>query len=465
MSLNINSLKAVTPIDGRYATKTRHLAEYFSEFALNKYRLKIEIKYLNFFLKLITSNFKTNLKNHNGNKYQLTNDILLKLQDIYSDFSDENCLIIKLLEVSCNHDVKAVEYYIRDCLDNLELSYLKPYIHYGLTSQDINNTSITLSLKDYITKNYLPSIEYLNGKIQTLADKYKHVSMLSRTHGQSAVPSTMGKELKVFEYRIGKQIQQLKDVTYYGKFGGAVGNFNAHIISYPEIDWVNQTAEFLKTEFGLIREEFTTQIDNYENLAVLFDCIRRINTILIDLCKDIWHYISIEYFVQSVTENEVGSSTMPQKVNPIEFENSEGNLLLANSIFNFLSNKLPISRLQRDLTDSTILRNLGTVFGYVDISLVNLSKGLDKIRINHEIIDKDLSNNYYVLTEAIQTVLRKEGVQNAYEIIKEFSRNNEKLSQEKYVKFIYNLDEISAESKQVLIDLTPDTYIGNAANW
>lgn len=465
MSLKINSLKAVTPIDGRYVNKTRHLVEYFSEFALNKYRLKIEIKYLNFFLKLITDNFKTKLKINNETEYQLTNDILLKLQNIYSNFSDENCQKIKLLEHTCNHDVKAIEYYIRDCLDNLELSYLKPYIHFGLTSQDINNTSITLSLKDYITKNYLPSIEYLNGKIQILAEKYKHVSMLSRTHGQSAVPTTMGKELKVFEYRIGKQIKQLKDMTYYGKFGGAVGNFNAHIVSYPEINWVNQTAEFLKTEFGLIREEFTTQIDNYENLAVLFDCIRRINTILIDLCKDIWHYISIEYFVQSVAENEVGSSTMPQKVNPIDFENSEGNLLLANSIFNFLSNKLPISRLQRDLTDSTILRNLGTVFGYVDISLVNLSKGLDKIKINQRVIQKDLSNNYYVLTEAIQTVLRKEGVQNAYEIIKEFSRNNEKLSEEKYVKFIFNLDEISEESKQVLIDLTPDTYIGNAAEW
>lgn len=448
MSLLNNSspLLNVSPIDGRYATKTRKLSEYFSEFAFFKYRVEVEIKYFIFFYKKINSkNLEESTKN--------------SLNSLYKNFSLNECKKIKELENKCNHDVKAIEYYLIDKFKELNIHSQISYIHFGLTSQDINNIAITYSLKDYILKEYIPKIEETLQMIYIKAKSWESIKMMSRTHGQPAVPTTIGKEIMVFYYRISKQFSLLKKIKYYGKFGGAIGNLNAHYLAYPDIDWTNEFTEFIKDSFSLIREEYTTQIDNYENLATLFDNIRRINTIMIDMCRDIWQYIAMEYFKIKFDNCEVGSSTMPQKINPIDFENCEGNLMISCCLLDFLSNKLPISRLQRDLTDSTVLRNLGVVFGHIEISLSSFMKGFNKLNINTEKMINDLSDNIEIITEGIQTLLRKEGCNNAYDIIKNLVRNNEKLTYDKLHNFIRALS-ISEECKKEICCLTPLNYNG-----
>lgn len=454
------SLLNISPIDGRYHSKTRYISAYFSEYGFMTYRLEVEVKYFIFLLKLLSNTEDTFFKEE-ITKLNI-DDINTNLLKIITNFSIEDCLLIKEYESKCNHDVKAVEYFLRDKFTELSISKFIPLIHFGLTSQDINNTAITSSLKDYMQTEYIPKLNKIINKINELAKYWCEIVIVSRTHGQPAVPSTLGKEFRVFSYRLKKQLEILNSIKYYGKFGGAVGNLNAHYIAYPEIQWEKELESFLKTELHLIRDTYTTQIDNYENLAVLFDCIRRINTILIDMDRDIWQYISMEYLTQTFDENEVGSSTMPQKINPINFENSEGNLLLANTLLDFMSNKLPISRLQRDLTDSTVLRNLGSIFGYIEIAYSNFLIGIEKIQPNIIVINRDLNNNVAILTEGIQVILRKYGVPNAYEVVKEMSRGKERLTLQEYNNYINSLDSIGIETKEMLLQLTPFTYIGNA---
>lgn len=443
---NNSPLLNISPVDGRYAEKTRKLSDYFSEFALFKYRIEVEIKYFIFIFEKI-------------NEVELPYSTKDALHDLYKKFNLIECEKIKGIERKCNHDVKAVEYYLAERFKELGIYNHSNYIHFGLTSQDINNTSITYSLKQYIENEYIPRVEKILDDIYEKASFWKDVTMMSRTHGQPAVPTTMGKEIQVFHYRISKQLSLLKDTKYYGKFGGAVGNLNAHYLAYPDIDWHTELKVFLEESFSLIREKYTTQIDNYENLATLFDNIRRINTIMVDMCRDIWQYISMEYFNQEFLDGEVGSSTMPQKINPIDFENAEGNLMIANTLLDFLSNKLPISRLQRDLTDSTVLRNLGSVFGHVEIAYTSFIKGLGKIVINPIKLHSDLNDHIEIITEGIQTLLRREGRLDAYDIIKEFSRNNEKMSYDELHKFIQHLD-ICEKTKVQIYNLTPINYVG-----
>jgi adenylosuccinate lyase len=443
------SLLNISPIDGRYRSKTRRLSDYFSEFGFMKYRVEVEVKYFIFFINLI------NKKNF------IEKD---KLEDIVTKFSLADCERIKEFEKQTNHDVKAVEYFLREKFSELKLDNFLSLIHFGLTSQDINNTAVTKSLKEYIHNEYIPKIETIISKINELATFWREIVMVTRTHGQPAVPSTLGKEFRVFSYRLEKQLNILREVKYYGKFGGAVGNLNAHYVAFPDICWEKEMENFLHLELGLIRDKYTTQIDNYENLAVVFDCVRRINTILIDMDRDIWQYISMEYLSQTFDKNEVGSSTMPQKINPINFENSEGNLMLANSLLDFMSNKLPVSRLQRDLTDSTVLRNLGSIFGYIEIAYSNFLIGIEKIKPNITVIHRDLNNNVSILTEALQVILRKYGVPDAYEIVKEMSRGNPNLTFQEYSRYINGLESIDCDTKSVLINLTPFKYIGNATN-
>lgn len=436
----------ITPIDGRYRNKTSILNHYFSELGFIKYRLTVEIKYLLFLSK----------------KLKITNneEEIDSINNIIKKFDCQECMRIKLYEQECNHDVKAIEYYLRQKLEDLELKKLNPFIHFGLTSQDINNMAITVSIKHFVSEIYILRLTNIITKINLFSDEWKEIVMISRTHGQPAVPTTLGKEFKVFAYRLEKQLKILGKVQYYGKFGGAVGNLNAHYFAYPEIDWDQEFDNFV-AGFGLEREVFTTQIDNYENLAVVFDCFRRINTILIDFNRDIWSYISINYFNQNYAKNEVGSSTMPQKINPINFENSEGNLLIANNLLDFMSNKLPVSRFQRDLTDSTVLRNLGTICGHILISFHNLVSGLEKITPNQEVISRDLENNYSVLSEAIQVILRKNNIEDGYEIIKEHFRNNSKIDREVY-RTIINKLKLNDKEKEKLLNLKHSDYIGNA---
>ena len=452
---DLNTLVAVSPIDGRYHSQTQHLSSFFSEFGLIKYRLKIEIKYLLFLIKLnIDSKFDT-----------LTDAQKSEILNIYTNFSETDAQRIKVLEKECNHDVKALEYFIKDKLISMNCAFLVPFIHFGLTSQDINNCAITSSLKDFIYKIYIPHLLNIITIINIKSKQWKLIRMLAHTHGQPAVPTTLGKELKVYSYRLQKQLELLKDIKYYGKFGGAVGNLNAHYFAFPKRNWKNDLDRFLHSDLGLFREKFTTQIDNYENLAVLFDCLRRINSILIDFDKDLWHYISLNYLQQSININEVGSSTMPQKVNPINFENSEGNLLLSNSLLDFMSNKLPVSRLQRDLVDSTVLRNIGTIFGHIEIGFQSFEIGFSKIYPNYEAISVDLNKDMSILTEGIQVELRKQGIQNAYEINKKLARTNTKLSKPQLIEFIQNLDCIDQECKDKLSNISPVNYIGNAASF
>ena len=435
----MDTLLNITSIDGRYNNLTKDLLAFFSEYGLFRYRLIVEVNYIY----LLCNKLKLNIDQD-------------KLFKIIYDFNYEECIKIKEIENKIKHDVKSVEKYLHIKFDEFDIPY-KNLIHFGLTSQDINNVSISLSIKDYLTKIYKPNIIEIITKIHTLMKK-SDIIMISRTHGQSAVPTTLKKELHVFKYRVSKEYMNLCNLKHCSKFGGAVGNFNAHYSAYPNIDWVDFANNFLR-QLELERSQYTTQIDNYENLSIFFDNIKRINTILIDMCQDIWYYVSIDYFKQKFNNNEVGSSTMPHKINPINFENAEGNLLLSVNLLEFLSRKLPISRLQRDLTDSTVLRNLGLVFGYCEIAYHNILVGLDKLEPNKEVIKQDLDKNPKVLTEGIQTILRKYGDDEAYDKLKDFCRNNDKKDLIDMNNFIQELD-IDEEIKDELNELNMENYIG-----
>ena len=444
----LNALSAISPIDGRYSKKTESLKQYFSEEALIKYRILVEVEY---FIALCNLPLPQ-LKEFPAKKIQL-------LRKLYTDFNNEDAKKIKEIEAITNHDVKAVEYLIKEKFDKLGLEDFKEFIHFGLTSQDINNTAIPLSIKNAMNENYLPQIKKIVATLKVNAKKWKDVAMLARTHGQAASPTKLGKEIMVFVERIENQLALLNKIPFSAKFGGATGNFNAHHLAYPEIDWVNFANNFTSSVFGLQRQQTTTQIEHYDNLAALMDNLSRINTILIDFAKDIWTYISMDYFKQKIKEGEIGSSAMPHKVNPIDFENAEGNLAMANAVFNFLSAKLPISRLQRDLTDSTVLRNIGVPFCHSIIAFSSLERGLDKLLLNKQAIDADLEKNWAVVAEAIQTILRREGFANPYETLKELTRTNKEINAESIANFINNL-EISEKVKKELLAITPFNYTG-----
>ncbi len=444
----LNALSAISPIDGRYSKKTESLKQYFSEAALIKYRVLVEVEY---FISLC--NFPLpQLQNFPTKKYEL-------LRNLYANFTNEDAQKIKDIEGVTNHDVKAVEYFIKEKFDKLGLQDFKEFIHFGLTSQDINNTAVPLSIKNAMEENYLPQIKNIVAKLKANAKRWKDVAMLARTHGQAASPTRLGKEIMVFVERIENQLALLNNIPFSAKFGGATGNFNAHHVSYPEIDWVSFANSFTADALGLERQQTTTQIEHYDNVAALTDNLSRINTILIDFSKDIWTYVSMDYFKQKIKEGEVGSSAMPHKVNPIDFENAEGNLAIANAVFNFLSGKLPISRLQRDLTDSTVLRNIGVPFAHTSIAFASLERGLNKLVLNKKAIDTDLEKNWAVVAEAIQTILRREGFKNPYEMLKELTRNNEVINAESIANFINNL-EISEKVKKELLAITPFNYTG-----
>ena len=444
----LNALSAISPIDGRYSKKTKSLKQYFSEAALIKYRVLVEVEY---FISLC--NFPLpQLQNFPTKKYEL-------LRNLYANFTNEDAQKIKDIEGVTNHDVKAVEYFIKEKFDKLGLQDFKEFIHFGLTSQDINNTAVPLSIKNAMEENYLPQIKKIVAKLKANAKRWKDIAMLARTHGQAASPTRLGKEIMVFVERIENQLSLLNNIPFSAKFGGATGNFNAHHVSYPEIDWVSFANSFTADALGLERQQTTTQIEHYDNVAALTDNLSRINTILIDFSKDIWTYVSIDYFKQKIKEGEVGSSAMPHKVNPIDFENAEGNLAIANAVFNFLSGKLPISRLQRDLTDSTVLRNIGVPFAHTSIAFASLERGLNKLVLNKKAIDTDLEKNWAVVAEAIQTILRREGFKNPYEMLKELTRNNEVINAESIANFINNL-EISEKVKKELLAITPFNYTG-----
>ena len=444
----LNAISAISPIDGRYSKKTESLKQYFSEAALIKYRVLVEVEY---FISLC--NFPLpQLQNFPTKKYEL-------LRNLYANFTNEDAQKIKDIEGVTNHDVKAVEYFIKEKFDKLGLQDFKEFIHFGLTSQDINNTAVPLSIKNAMEENYLPQIKKIVAKLKTRAKRWKDMAMLARTHGQAASPTRLGKEIMVFVERIENQLALLNNIPFSAKFGGATGNFNAHHVSYPEIDWVSFANSFTADALGLERQQTTTQIEHYDNVAALMDNLSRINTILIDFSKDIWTYVSMDYFKQKIKEGEVGSSAMPHKVNPIDFENAEGNLAMANAVFNFLSGKLPISRLQRDLTDSTVLRNIGVPFAHTSIAFASLERGLDKLVLNKKAIDTDLEKNWAVVAEAIQTILRREGFKNPYEMLKELTRTNEVINAESIANFINNL-EISEKVKKELLAITPFNYTG-----
>lgn len=446
--MDLNALTAISPIDGRYRNKTEKVDKYFSEYALIRYRVMVEIEY---FIALCELPLEQ-LKDLNKEKYT-------SLRNIYKAFDLSGAQRIKEVEKITNHDVKAAEYFLKEELDKIGLEEFKEFIHFGLTSQDINNTAIPLSLKDAVNEVYLPSINDILSKLKTLAKEWNAVPMLARTHGQPASPTRLGKEIQVFIERIEAQVSQLKTIPYSAKFGGATGNFNAHVIAYPQIDWKKFADNLVNKTLGLNRSQTTTQIEHYDNLAALFDCFKRINTILIDLTRDFWTYISHEYFKQKIKEGEVGSSTMPHKVNPIDFENSEGNLGIANSLFEHLSAKLPVSRLQRDLTDSTVLRNIGVPFAHTVLAFDSLMKGLNKLMLNEEKLKKDLNDNWAVVSEAIQTILRREGYPKPYEALKELTRVNKVISQETIKQFVNNL-KVTDAVKEEIKKITPLNYTG-----
>ena len=446
--MNEFNLNSISPIDGRYFDKTKVLNKYFSEKALIFYRLKVEVEY---FISLCKIGIPQ-LDNFESKKFD-------ELRKIYLKFSDEDATEIKEIERVTNHDVKAVEYYIKQKFDALNLAEYKEFVHFGLTSQDINNTAIPLSVKDFIEEVYIPKLNSVLDAINVKCEELKDITIISRTHGQPASPTKLGKEFKVFWTRISNQLSTLKEIPNSAKFAGAVGNFNAHHVAYPNIDWKEFGQNFIENELNLNYSFPTTQIEHYDSFAALCDNCRRINNILLDMCIDIWTYISHDYFKQKIIKGEVGSSAMPHKVNPIDFENSEGNIGLANSIFDFLSNKLPKSRLQRDLSDSTVLRNIGVPFGHSLISFESILKGLNKIYVNEDKINKDIEENWIVVSEAIQTILRREGYSKPYEIMKELTRNNQKIDKESLHKFIDNLkidDTIKKELKQI----SPYNYTG-----
>lgn len=444
----MQSLTAISPIDGRYRDKVESLANYFSESALIRYRVMVEIEY---FISLC----ELPLPQLNGFDHKFFE----QLREIYLNFTTDDAQKVKDIEKVTNHDVKAVEYFIKEKFDGLDLKKYKEFIHFGLTSQDINNTAVPCSFRDAVNDVYYPLVDELIAKLDELADEWKNVPMLAKTHGQPASPTRLGKEINVFTYRLGKQLELLKKVACSGKFGGATGNFNAHCVAYPEFDWVEFGNDFLTQKLKLERETYTTQISNYDNFAAVCDNLKRINTIVIDLDRDFWSYISMAYFKQKIKAGEVGSSAMPHKVNPIDFENSEGNLGIANAIFEHLSGKLPISRLQRDLTDSTVLRNVGVPLAHTVIAFKSTLKGLNKLIINMTAIERDLEANWAVVAEAIQTILRREGYPNPYEALKALTRTNNKITQDSIAEFIDTL-EITDELKNRLKQITPSNYTG-----
>ena len=444
--MNKNSTNAISPIDGRYSNQTTHLSEFFSEKALIKYRLKVEVEY---FIKLTLTGIDQ-LKNWNVKNNS-------SLRDIYKNFDNNDCDQVKTIEKITNHDVKAVEYFLKEKFKLLGYEEYSEFIHFGLTSQDINNTAIPLSFKEYIV-NYYKLLDDFLSKLKNKAEEYKEITMLAKTHGQPASPTRLGKEFEVFIVRIEEQLENLKQIPFSAKFGGATGNFNAHHLAYPETDW-KEFAQSFVSDMGLKLSFPTTQIEHYDNLAAIFDNLKRINSILIDFNQDMWLYISMDYFKQKIKKGEIGSSAMPHKVNPIDFENSEGNLGLANSLFNHLSSKLPISRLQRDLTDSTVLRNIGVPIAHTVIGLNSSIKGVDKIFVNKEKIDEDLENNWIVISEGIQTILRREGYSKPYEVLKDLTRNNKKIDKSTFTKFIDSLN-VSQEIKNELKEITPYNYTG-----
>jgi adenylosuccinate lyase len=442
------NLTTISPIDGRYHQKTEKLAIYFSEAALIKYRILVEIEYLIALCELGLPQ----LKNNDKKTFEI-------LRNIYDNFNLDDAQAIKTIEKTTNHDVKAVEYFLKSKFEVLNLSEYTSFIHFGLTSQDINNTAIPLMTRDAFREIYLPILDELTDKLNALSNDWKNQPMLARTHGQPATPTTLGKEMAVFAERINQQITLLNQVPFAAKFGGATGNFNAHFVAFPAVDWKEFATNFIENRFHLKHSFPTTQIEHYDHLAAFFDGLKRINTILIDLNRDVWTYISMDYFKQKINKNEVGSSTMPHKINPIDFENSEGNLGIANALFEHFSAKLPISRLQRDLSDSTVLRNIGVPFAHTIIALESTLKGLEKLILNEQKINADLDNNWAVITEAIQTILRRENYPNAYEIMKDLSRNNETIDQKAIHNFIDNL-AISDAIKEELKEITPFNYFG-----
>ena len=446
--MSIYSLNAISPIDGRYYTKIKVLSNYFSESSLIRYRVKVEIEYFISLCELPLPQL-INVKK----------DLFLKLRSYYNDFSDKDAQRVKDIELTTNHDVKAVEYFIKEKMDLDGIGEAKEFVHFGLTSQDINNTAVPMSIKDALEDIYLPSLNNLVDDIEKLSIQFSSVAMLAKTHGQPASPTRLGKELYVFVERIVQQLKMLKSVIHAGKFGGATGNFNAHYVAYPKINWKEFADNFLKDKLKLDRSQTTTQIEHYDHLASLFDVIKRINNIILDLNRDMWTYISMDYFKQKIKEGEIGSSAMPHKVNPIDFENSEGNIGMANAILEHLSSKLPVSRLQRDLTDSTVLRNIGVPFSHGLIAILSTQKGLNKLLLNKEAIDKDLDNNWAVVAEAIQTILRREGVKNPYELLKDLTRKNEKITKNSMKEFIRNLD-VSKDIKDELEKISPFNYTG-----
>ena len=446
--MTLNSLTAISPVDGRYRSKSAGLDEYFSEFALIRYRVKVEVEYFIALCELPLPQLADF-----DHKYFPT------LRSFYENFTVENAQEIKDIEKVTNHDVKAVEYFLKRRFDELDLKRFKEFIHFGLTSQDINNVAVPLTLRDANANIYLPAMQELRDKLFAMAEEWKDVPMLAHTHGQPASPTHLGKEIYVFVERIDNQINNLKNIPFCAKFGGATGNMNAHKIAYPQIEWKNFANNYINNNLGLTRLQTTTQIEHYDFMAAYFDAVKRINTILIDLARDVWQYVSMEYFKQKIKAGEVGSSAMPHKVNPIDFENAEGNLGLANAIFEHLSAKLPISRMQRDLTDSTVTRNVGVPLAHTMIAISSLLKGLDKLILNEEKLSADLLNNYAVVAEAIQTILRREEVEGAYELLKGLTRTNEKVTRESIDKFIDELP-VSDEIKAEMHVITPENYTG-----
>ena len=446
--MQLDTLTAISPIDGRYRSKCEPLADYFSEFALIRYRVRVEVEY---FIALC----EIPLPQLAG----VDHSAFTALRAIYTGFTEADAAAVKEIERTTNHDVKAVEYFLKQRFDALGLEAYKEFIHFGLTSQDINNTAVPMSIREALNDVYLPLMERLQSELDRMASEWAEMPMLAKTHGQPASPTRLGKEMGVFAYRLRTQIASLKSVAISGKFGGATGNFNAHLTAFPAIDWQAFAAKFLSGHLGIEREQLTTQISNYDNLAALFDAMRRVNTIIIDLDRDIWQYISMEYFKQRIKEGEVGSSAMPHKVNPIDFENSEGNLGIADAIFGHLSTKLPISRLQRDLTDSTVLRNVGVPVAHTVIAVESTLKGLSKLILNQSAIDRDLDSMWSVVAEGIQTILRREGYPHPYETLKQLTRTNAQVTAESIAAFIDTL-AVSDEVKQELRSLSPHSYTG-----
>ena len=442
-------LTAISPIDGRYRGKTEALAGYFSEFALIRYRVRVEIEYFITLCELPLPQLAT-----------MDHGLFPRLRAIYEDFSEQDAARVKTIEQTTNHDVKAVEYFIKEKLDEIGgMDSYKEFVHFGLTSQDINNTSVPLALKEALRDVFYPQMEELIDQLRQYAEEWKDVPMLAKTHGQPASPTRLGKEIMVYVYRLSEQLQSLRQCKLTAKFGGATGNYNAHHVAYPAYDWKEFGNRFVSEKLGLERELYTTQISNYDHLGAIFDAMRRLNTIIIDMDRDFWMYISMDYFKQKIKAGEVGSSAMPHKVNPIDFENSEGNLGIANAILQFLAAKLPVSRLQRDLTDSTVLRNVGVPMGHAVIAIQSTLKGLRKLILHKETLDADLENNWAVVAEAIQTILRREAYPHPYEALKALTRTNQKMTQETIRQFIESLD-VSPDVKRELLAINPGNYTG-----